>query len=350
VLDRLRERVTQAGADAFLVTHPANVRYLSGFKTPEDARVIVTPDDAVLVTDGRYIAQADEQSRLQVEIIPSTQTWLHYAGERLKGHTVAIEADHVTVDAFRTLTDRLGREPVPTKGILADFRLRKSPEELATLREAARITDAAFEHILDIMKAGRTEVEVALELERFMRAEGAEAKSFEIIVASGVRSAMPHGVASAKVIEAGDLVTLDFGARLDGYHADMTRAVAIGQVSDELRGMFDAVLEAQVTALEALAPGKDGRDIDAIARDVLGGHGLAEYFAHSLGHGVGLEIHEGPRLSKLVSQTLEPGMTVTVEPGVYLPGRGGVRIEDLTVITEGGYERLSKSTKEFISL
>lgn len=350
MLDRLRERIAQAGADAFLVTHPANVRYLSGFKTPEDARVVVTPDEAVLITDGRYIAQADKESRLQVEITPSAQSWLQYAGARLKGRAIAIEAEHMNVDAFRTLTDHLGKEPVATKGILTEFRLRKTPEEIALLREAARITDAAFEHILNIMTAGRQEVEVALELEAFMRSAGAEAKSFEIIVASGVRSAMPHGVASSKVIEQGDLVTLDFGARVDGYHADMTRAVAIGQVSDELRGMFDAVLEAQVTSLEALAPGKDGKVIDAIARDVLGRHGLEEYFSHSLGHGVGLEIHEGPRLSRAVSQALEPGMTVTVEPGVYVPGRGGVRIEDLAVITEDGYERLSKSSKEFIRL
>lgn len=161
---------------------------------------------------------------------------------------------------------------------------------------------------------------------------------------------MPHGLASQKVIEQGDLVTLDFGAVVDGYHADMTRAVAIGEIDGELRTMFDTVLEAQETGLHALAPGKDGRDIDASVREVLSRKDLEEHFPHGLGHGVGLEIHEGPRLSKRISQTLEPGMTVTVEPGVYIPGRGGVRIEDLAVITEDGYERLSHSDKSFVQV
>ncbi len=347
-IDTLREKFSELEVDALLVTQPANVRYLSGFKTPEDGRVLITEDFAVLITDGRYIAQAAEESRLNVEI--AEQNWLEDVAERIGERRVALESDHVTHALFNKMAEKLAREPAPSEGLVGELRLRKTPQEIETLRQAARVTDEAYSHILNFIGAGQQELEVALELERFMRRAGAETKSFEIIVASGVRSAMPHGVASQKVIERGDLVTLDFGARVDGYHADMTRAVAIGEIGGELRTMFDTVLEAQETALHALAPGKDGRDIDALAREVLSAKNLEEHFPHGLGHGVGLQIHEGPRLSKRVSQTLEPGMAVTVEPGVYIPDKGGVRIEDLAVITEGGYERLSHSDKSFVQI
>jgi len=347
-LGTLREKLSSLGADALLVTHPANVRYLSGFSSPEDARVLVTQEAATLLTDGRYIAQAGEESRLSVEVLEGT--WTEKLGERLNGHRVAVEAEHLTLATFEELKEKLGREPTPTKGLVSELRLVKSPQEIETLRQAAHLTDRAFEHILGFLRAGRTEVEVALELERFLRVEGAEGTSFETIVASGVRSAMPHGVASSKVIARGELVTLDFGAKLDGYHADMTRTLAVGEVRDEQRRMYEAVLEAQLAALEALAPGRDGQDVDAQAREVLRREGLEEHFTHGLGHGVGLEVHEGPRLRKGVSQTLEPGMAVTVEPGVYIPGEAGMRIEDLTVITETGYERLSGSPKACLQL
>lgn len=350
MLERLREEIAKLGADALLVTQPANVRYLSGFSSPEDGRVLVTEDKALLLTDGRYTAQATEESRLELEITSSSSTWQNVIGDKLKGRKLAVEAEHLTLATFGSLSEKLGKEPIPSKGLLSKFRLIKTPQEIDTLREAARLTDGAFEHILNVIKTGMQEVEVALELEAFMRKNGAEDKSFDIIVASGYRSAMPHGVASNKVIEAGDLVTLDFGAKVDGYHADMTRAVAIGEVNGELRRMYDAVLDAQQTALDALAPGKDGKDIDGLAREVLDGYGLKDYFVHSLGHGVGLEVHEDPRLSQQVSQTLQAGMAVTVEPGVYVAGQGGVRIEDLAVMTEGGFERLSLSDKTFVQV
>jgi Xaa-Pro aminopeptidase len=183
-----------------------------------------------------------------------------------------------------------------------------------------------------------------------MRRHGAQGSSFSVIVASGQRSAMPHGVASEKLIEAGELVTLDFGALVNGYHADMTRAIAVGEISSELRRMFDAVLEAERAAVAALAPGVHGKDVDALARRVLAGYGLEQYFTHSLGHGVGTQIHEDPRLSRLSADVLEPGMVVTVEPGVYIDGVGGVSIEDLCLITESGYERLSQSSTDFVQV
>jgi len=347
-LNRVREALSESGAEALLVTHPANVRYLSGFRAPEDARVLVTHEEAVLVTDGRYVAQAGEESRLPVEIFETS--WTQHLAAKLGGRSLAFEADGVTYALFEELEEKLGAAPHPTRGLVADLRLVKTPAEVDLLRQAARVTDEAFAHILGFLRAGRTEVEVALELGRFMRAAGTEGAGFEIIVASGVRSAMPHGTASSKAIEPGELVTLDFGAKVEGYHADMTRTVAVGALSDAHARLYAAVLRAQEAALVALAPGKTGREVDAAARESLTEAGLGERFSHSLGHGVGLEIHEGPRLSRVSEQVLEPGMSVTIEPGAYIPGDAGVRIEDLAVMTEGSFERLSKSPKDLITL
>ncbi len=346
-LERLRERLTETGAEALLVTTPANVRYLSGFGTPEDAVVLVQRSGAVLLTDGRYTAQAEEESTLPYEIV----TGLHgAAAEKVQDAKLAVEGEAMNLTEYRSLADKLGYEPIVTEGLFAPLRLVKSEDEISKLREAARITDLAYEAALAVMRPGVTEVEVALELERAMRMNGAEGSAFDIIVASGKRGAMPHGTASQKELAAGELVTLDFGAVVDGYHADMTRTVAIGEVGAEERRLFDAVLEAQKAALAAVGPGKSGRELDKVARDILARHGLAEQFTHSLGHGTGLVIHEGPRLSSRSEDVLQPGMIVTVEPGVYFPGFTGLRIEDLAVVTETGHEVLSHSPKEFRAL
>ena len=346
-LNRIREAITDHGAEALLVTEPANVRYLSGFRAPEDGRVLVTLEHAVLITDGRYVAQAGEESQLPVEIFEDS--WTEHLRAKLGRRTLAFEAENVTYTLFETLQKKLGNLR-PTEGLVAEFRLIKTPDETKLLRQAAKLTDDAFTHILDFIRAGRSEVAVALELERFMREHGAEGPSFETIVASGHRSAMPHGTASSKLIETGDLVTLDFGALVDGYHADMTRTVAVGELTDAHAQLYGAVLRAQEAAVAALAPGKSGKEMDAVARDSLTQNGLGQYFSHSLGHGVGLEIHEGPRLSRLSEGVLEPGMSVTIEPGAYIPGDAGVRIEDLAMITKTGYELLSHSPKELITL
>lgn len=346
-LNRLRERLGSTDAEALLVTTPANVRYVSNFGTPEDAVVLVRPTDALLLTDGRYTAQAQEQSALPFEIVSGL---LDAAAERTGGAKLGVEGDSLNLVQYRSLASTLGYEPVVTEGLFAPLRLVKSADEIAKLRQAARVTDMAFEAAVAMMAPGVTEVEVALELERAMRLNGADGSAFDIIVASGVRGAMPHGTASQKKLAAGELVTLDFGAVVDGYHADMTRTVAIGEVGAEERRLFDAVLQAQKAALAAVGPGKTGRELDKVARDILDGHGLAEQFSHSLGHGTGLVIHEGPRLSNRSEDVLQPGMIVTVEPGVYFPGFTGLRIEDLAVVTQDGHEVLSKSPKEFRSL
>lgn len=355
-LTALREQFADAGIDALLVTTPANVRYLSNFATPQDGMVLVTDEDALLLTDGRYTAQASEESWLTVDIL-SGQTrrdWQAHvnqlAGGTSAGSTLGIEAAAMTVAEYQAFEDKTDTKPTPTHNLVENLRLRKSPEEIALLRDAAKLTDEAFTHILNMIRPGTKEVEVALELERYMRAHGADGKSFDIIVASGVRSAMPHGVASQKFIEKGELVTLDFGAQIGGYHADMTRTVAVGKPSDAHVKMYETVLEAQVKALNAVAPHKDGKDIDGVARAVFQQADMGQYFSHSLGHGVGLAIHELPSLSHLRSFTLEPGMTATIEPGVYIPGDAGVRIEDLVVVTDDGFELLSHSDKTLLEL
>lgn len=346
-LEALRSSVSGYGAEALLVTTPANVRYLSGFTSPDDAVVLVLPDSALLITDGRYGAQAEQESALPFEIVSDALATVAEHAQRL---TLAVEGDHLTLKRYQQLAKQVGYDPVVTDGLFTPLRLVKSAAEIDQLREAARITDLAFEAALEMMAPGVREVEVALELERAMRLAGAEGSAFEIIVASGVRGAMPHGVASQKRLAAGELVTLDFGAVVAGYHADMTRTVAIGEPDAEQRRLYEAVLAAQVAALAAVAPGKSGRELDAVARDILAEHGLAERFVHSLGHGTGLVIHEGPRLSSKSDDLLSPGMTVTVEPGVYVPGFTGLRIEDLAVVTADGHEVLSSSPKELIVL
>ena len=350
MLDKLRQKMAEAGADALLVTRPANVRYLSGFTSPADGRILITEEGATLISDGRYTAQVAEESRLPTDIVPSSTLWPARVLELAKPYKLAFEADHLTYAQVEAFREGLEHDPIPTTGFVSDLRLIKTSKEIDTIRQAAAITDEAFTHILNVIKAGISEVDVALELETFMRRHGAEGKAFDITVASGYRSSMPHGTASPKIITEGELVTLDYGATVDGYHSDMTRTVAVGDISDKERQMYDAVLETEQIALEAVGPEKDGKAIDALARETLKKHGLEEYFTHGLGHGVGLEVHEAPSMNFRKSATLKPGMTVTVEPGVYIPGEAGVRIEDLAVVTGDGYECLSQSTKEFVQL
>ena len=348
MIEFVREKLAKTGADALLLTHPANVRYLSGFATPEDARLFITQDNALLITDGRYIAQAKEQSRLEQDILATGSQWPSRVIELAKGMKLAVEIDHLTHLQFEGFAQSL--ELIGVENFLTEFRIIKQPHEIKLISEAAKLTDDAFSHILNIIKVGMSEVEVALELERFMRIGGADGVAFPITVASGYRSSMPHGTASSKIIADHELVTLDFGAKIQGYHSDMTRTLAMGTISEEEERIYAAVLEAQVTALEAIGPEKDGQDIDRIARDIMGEHDLDQYFSHSLGHGVGLMIHEEPSLRAKVPFILKAGMTATIEPGAYIPGKYGVRIEDLVVITSTSKHVLSSSDKSLIRL
>lgn len=350
-LDKLRKELESHHVDALLITNPYNRRYMTGF-TGSSGAALVTKNDAVFITDFRYTEQANHQVK-EFRIIQQEGSILKEV-EKLVDEceikTLGFERDTVTYGEYESFQNLLNVELVPLSGLIEKIRLIKTDEEIKIIKVACEIADAAFSHILNFIKPGVTELEVSNELEFFMRKQGATSSSFDTIVASGLRSALPHGVATNKIIEQGDFVTLDFGAVYNGYVSDMTRTIAVGNPNTKLVEMYNVVLEAQLLALEKIKPGMTGIEADKIARDYLTDKGYGEAFGHSTGHGIGLEIHEGPALSYRNNQTLEPNMVVTVEPGVYLPGIGGVRIEDDIVITATGNERLTHSTKDLIIL
>ena len=332
--------------DALYITRPENVRYLSGFPHPEDAQVLLTPEGAFLLTDPRY-PEAERESQIPAKVLRREER--EALLKDLRGR-VGFEAEHLPYAALERLRELSPVEWVPTKGVIERLRLKKTPEEVARIRKAQALAEKALEHALDLLKPGVEEREVALEMEFFLRKAGAEGAAFPPIVASGVRGALPHAGASEKRLEAGELVTLDLGAKVAGYHSDMTRTVALGKPPLEMRRVHQAVLSALEVALENLRPGRTGKEVDALAREELKRHGLDRYFVHSLGHGVGLAVHEGPSLSPYTEEVLEPGMVVTVEPGVYLPGVGGVRIEELVLLTEDGIELLSRFPRGYMEV
>ncbi|KZE40135.1 Xaa-Pro dipeptidase [Bhargavaea cecembensis] len=339
------------GIDGFLVTNPYSRRYLTGF-TGSAGTAVISRDDAVFITDFRYTEQASEQVS-GYRIVKQSGLMKDAVAEQVKAmgiQNIGFEQDtlpYAEYDQFRKVAEA---EWTPVSDVIEKLRMIKTDDELMTIRKAAKIADEAFDHILTFIKPGVTELEVSNELEFCMRRLGAAESSFDTIVASGKRSALPHGVATGKVIENGDMVTLDFGALYDGYVSDITRTIAVGEPSEELKKIYHIVLEAQQRACSALKPGMTGREADAVARDYISEHGYGEAFGHSTGHGIGLEVHEGPGLSFRSDTVLEPGMVVTVEPGIYVPGLGGVRIEDDVLITEDGCELLTSSPKQLIIL
>jgi Xaa-Pro aminopeptidase len=348
----LREKMRTENLVGFVVTNPYNRRYLSGF-TGTSANLVITSHSAQLITDFRYVEQAGQQAP-DFTVVRHERDILQCVGEEVKKQGVkrlAFEQDYVTYALYQKLAGcTQGVELVPVQGMIEELRLIKTPEEIKVIKEAAHIADQAFAHILEFIKPGVTERQVANELEFTMRRLGATASSFDTIVASGPRSALPHGVATDKSIQSGELVTLDFGAYYQGYCSDITRTIAVGKPDPKLEEIYSIVLKAQLNGVQNIRPGMRGIEGDALTREIIREAGFAEYFGHGTGHGVGLEIHEGPTLSPRGEQKLEPGMVVTVEPGIYLPGLGGVRIEDDVVITEQGCDVLTSSPKEFIIL
>ena len=350
-LEKLRRLLTEQEIDALLVTNPFNRRYMTGF-TGTAGLALISSDDAVFITDFRYTEQAEKEID-GFRIVKHTKTIIEEVAEQAKSmklKTIGFEKDDMTYGQYELYQAKLIAELKPVSGIVEKLRLVKTGAELAVLKQAAKIADDAFAHICTFIKPGITELAVSNELELFMRNQGATSSSFSSIVASGIRGALPHGVASDKVIETGDLVTLDFGALYKGYISDITRTVAVGRPSDKLKEIYNVTLAAQELALSEIKPGMTGIEADAIARDYITSKGYGEAFGHSTGHGIGLEVHEGPALSFRSETVLEPNMVVTVEPGIYLPGVGGVRIEDDIIMTETGNERLTHSPKELIIL
>jgi Xaa-Pro aminopeptidase len=349
--DRLAARLPEREVDQLLVTGLVNVRWLCGFTGSSAGAVVGAPEDGTrrFVTDFRYLTQARDEvgegwaHEIQPDLLAALAAGVP-TGTPLR---LGFDDAHVTVKQHARLRELLGDEVelVPAGGLVEDLRARKDPEELAKIRAAARLADEALQEVLDAGIVGRTERAVALDLEVAMRRRGAEAASFEPIVAAGAHGALPHATPRDVPIPAGTLVVIDWGAQLDGYASDCTRTVATGEVDPRDAEVHALVLRAQEAALAAVRPGPTGREVDAVAREIIDAAGHAEHFGHGLGHGVGMEVHEGPRLSKQGDAPLEAGQVVTVEPGVYVPGAVGVRIEDLVAVTEDGHEVLSTLPK-----
>lgn len=351
-VEKVRQMLEEKQLDAMLVVKADNRVYISGF-TGSSAFIIITPQGQHLVTDFRYVEQATAQSptfniiRYNYSDLNKTLNEL-LVKEDIK--TLGFEKDYVTYDMFDQLQEHLDVKLVPVGGMVEQGRAVKDQEEIALMQKAQEIAEASFEHVLKFIKPGAKETEVAMELEFNIRRLGGEGLSFPTIAASGVRSSLPHGRASEKVLARGDFLTLDFGAKYHGYSGDMTRTVVLGEPTARQREVYDTVLKAQLASLEAARPGLLGKELDAVARDIITEAGFGEYFGHGLGHGVGRAVHEAPSVGTQGETKLIPGHVITIEPGIYIPGWGGVRIEDMILITEDGHYNFNRSSKALIVL
>jgi Xaa-Pro aminopeptidase len=348
---RLAERLPEVGADLALVTSLVNVRYLTGY-TGSNGLALVGPDTRVFITDFRYVEQSAaevessfERKIAMLDLTDGIAEFLPEGPVRL----VFEDAD-LTVRAHSRLRELLPEqvELVSAGDLVEPLRAIKEPDEIQRIREATEIADAGLRQVMETGLIGRTEVEVATELERSMREHGARGVSFEAIVAAGPHGALPHAQPRPVTIGSGELVVIDWGAEFQGYCSDCTRTLATGDPGEQAQAAYELVRKAQLAGLEAVSSGVRGRDADAAARAVIEDAGYGDYFGHGLGHGVGMEVHEAPRLSQRSDSTLATGNVVTVEPGVYLPGQFGVRIEDLVVVTDSGREILTSVPKELI--
>ena len=351
---RLPARMADAGIDALLVTRLPNVRYLTGF-TGSAATLLVGPEALLVVTDGRYETQVAEQlaaARVEAQVeIGRTQAEQLERLERAVAPypRLGLEAHGVTWSEQRTLADRLSdTELVPTEDLVEALRRVKDDGEVGRIRAACAIGDDALAELLPRLAARPTEADFAVMLEHAMRRRGAAGMSFDPIVASGPNAAKPHARPSGRVIGAGELVVLDFGCIVDGYCSDITRTVSVGDPGPDARGLWDLVEHSQGAGREAVRAGVACADVDRACRDVIDAAGLGDAFVHGTGHGVGLEIHEAPRVARTAPGTLDDRTVVTVEPGVYLPGVGGVRIEDTVVVTEDGAVLLTQAPKSLV--
>ncbi len=354
---KIREHLATTRFDGLLVSHLPNIRYLCGF-TGSAGLLLLEESGSVFFTDVRYDTQAHEEVR-SAKVVIARKAPFSAVGEllaqrrkRARRRTIGIESEHFTVAEKKRLT-RLGQPGIRLKdapSMVERFRMVKDDDEIALIRSAVLLGAKIFDRALEVLRPGVKEVEVAAEMELAARRGGADGMSFDTIIASGPRSALPHGRASVKPIAAGGFVVCDFGVILSSYCSDQTRTVWVGAPSEDARQAYEAVREAQQAAIEAVRPGVTAGEVDAAARKVLRKAGLGRYFTHSTGHGVGLEIHESPRVADGQKEVLQPGMVITIEPGVYFPGKWGVRIEDMVVVTAGGCEVLTPTSKAFLAV
>jgi Xaa-Pro aminopeptidase len=349
-LEKLREKFDEREIDALLVSDPENRRYMSGF-TGSAGYLIVSKSEAVLATDFRYIEQSQQQAPdYAVERISSSLSWLPAKLAELGVSSVGFESRDMTVathDAMTKAIAEAGREIAlaPTTGTVEELRVFKTPGEIEILTRAVEIADEALDTVGPTIEPGMTEEEVAWQLEKTMRELGAEGPSFDTIVGAGANGALPHHRADDTVIIAGDPVVIDMGARYLGYCSDLTRTLFVGEPDDTFRGIYNTVLRAQLEAEARVTAGMTGKETDAIARDIIVEAGHGDDFGHSLGHGIGLAVHESPGVGPNSDGTIEDGMVFTVEPGIYMPGWGGVRIEDMAVMENGRARVLSRARK-----
>ncbi len=351
-LETIRNKLKENGIDGILITKRENYMYLSGF-TGSSAHLVITQNSADLITDFRYIEQAAKQAPLFniIKYKGSVAIEINNSLKRNHVEKLGFESIDLTYDKYKDYSSKFEvRELIPLKNIIESIRMIKDSGELKLIKKAVEIADGAFLNILPLIKPGILEVEIAAEIEYYMKKQGAQGSSFQTIVASGARSAMPHGVASNKELKNGDVVIMDYGAIYQGYCSDITRTIFLGKPDEKMTKIYDIVLRAQQEALNGAHKGLKGREIDSIAREIINNSGYEKNFGHGLGHGVGLEIHEEPRFAPSDENIMENGMVVTVEPGIYIEGYGGVRIEDMIVIKDDQPEILTQASKELIVL
>lgn len=350
-VNKVREKLEENNVEALLVTNMYNLRYLTNF-TGSTALAVITKEEAYFVTDFRYTEQAREQAK-GFTIIKNEGLIYKEVAKIAKDDGIkrlAFEETDISYATYKKIDQLIDAELVALSGVVEKIREIKSEEEIETIQKAVEITEKAYDYILGIAKEGMKEIELANELDFYMRKLGASGVSFDTIVASGVRSAMPHGVASEKLIEKGDMITIDFGCIYNGYVSDMTRTFALGDPGEELKEAYEVVYQANKKVAEEARAGMTGAEMDAVARDYITKAGYGDKFGHSTGHGIGLEVHEGPGINARNNNELQVNNVVTNEPGIYLPGLGGIRLEDDLVITEDGNRNLMTLSKKLIIL
>ena len=351
--DRLLDRAGLASREGILIHKPSNMFYLSGYTG--EGLLIAARGLKAIVTDSRYTEQAERQAPgFEIHMIETGVSHFALASKLCASHgidSLRYEDDHVTVKGYASMQAAMpGITFISLDNLPEQMRVMKDEAELALMQKACDISCKAFDYILGFIKPGQTEKQIELALNFKMFELGAEALAFSTIVASGPNGSLPHAIPGERKVESGDMITLDFGAQYQGYCADMTRTIAVGQPKAEMRRIYEIVLRAQMTAQDALAPGKNCADIDRIAREIIAEEGYGQYFGHGLGHSLGIDVHENPRLSPVSQAKLETNLVITVEPGIYLPGLGGVRIENSCVITDTAARSLVSAPRELIIL
>lgn len=353
-LREVRKSASKRGVDAFLVTDIKNIRYLSGF-TGSSASIIVTGSRSILLTDSRYIEAARDEARgFSVKQYSKAVNLTGAIAAEVKSRGIkalGFEANHLPYETFAKLKKTLGHVRFkPLTGMVSSLRACKDASELRLIRESAALLDRGFDAACGMLRKGAIEKEVAWGIESFLRTSGADAFAFDPIIASGPRGALPHGKASDKKIKNGELVVVDMGVLLNGYNSDETRTYCVGRAGLKQKKIYEIVKEAQMRAIERIRPGAAAKDVDLAARDCIKKAGFGRYFGHGTGHGVGLDVHEAPFVGPFGKEVLEEGMVVTIEPGIYMPGFGGVRIEDMVHVVKGGAEIITKTKRDLLCL